>query len=424
MFDESKIFTRRTFLKSSLALSALLAGCSGETMKKAAKNLTSDALPDCDYLRQIVTGDIARSRTIMWQSNAEQKVATVVITQKGKTDERVFKATSEHYTDDAQNVYLHTAKIDGLNPASEYEFYLKNGGEKSKNYPLTTPGEKFKLIVFPDTQSSDYSTWKSNAEKAAQRESDAVLFANIGDLVDNGEEKAQWNAWLGAVEPLAEKIPFAPVMGNHECYDKNWDCRIPEAYLRQFAVPKASEEFDRWFYSFDVGCAHFVVLNTQWNETDEFKPGLLAAELNWLYDDIAKAKAKWKIALFHKDVLRYAIKDRPNRTPGVSQHGQELCPSLEELGFDLVLTAHLHTYRNRGRLKEFERNETGPAYILTGVAGNAFYNDFWIDHELDLVKAPQPETGNYLTLTVDEKKLLVESFLFSGQKFDELALTK
>ena len=42
------------------------------------------------------------------------------------------------------------------------------------------------------------------------------FFVNMGDLVDNGEDSSQWNAWFGVVEPMAEKIPVAPLMGNHE----------------------------------------------------------------------------------------------------------------------------------------------------------------------------------------------------------------
>ena len=51
---------------------------------------------------------------------------------------------------------------------------------------------------------------------------EANFFINIGDLVDNGEDASQWNAWFDAVEPMAENVPFVGVIGNHEYYDKNW----------------------------------------------------------------------------------------------------------------------------------------------------------------------------------------------------------
>ena len=71
-------------------------------------------------------------------------------------------------------------------------------------------------------------------------------------------------------------IPFAPVMGNHETYDKKWEVRLPLAYLAQFAPPEnGSRDFLRYYYSFDFGDVHFIVLNTQWNETNDLRPGLL-----------------------------------------------------------------------------------------------------------------------------------------------------
>ena len=64
------------------------------------------------------------------------------------------------------------------------------------------------------------------------------------------------------------------------------------------------------------------------------------------------------------------------------------------------------------------------AKILTGLAGDVRYPGLWIDHALDTVTAPQPEVDNYLTLEVDEKNLLIKSFLPDGKKLDEIKLSK
>ena len=97
-----------------------------------------------------------------------------------------------------------------------------------------------------NSQSSDYSVWRDVAQGARQRNRDAAFFVNMGDLVDNGEDHTQWDAWLSAVVPMIERIPFALVMGNHETYDRNWQVRLPEAYLQEFAVPdNGSEAFRR-----------------------------------------------------------------------------------------------------------------------------------------------------------------------------------
>lgn len=99
-------------------------------------------------------------------------------------------------------------------------------------------------------------------------------------------------------------------------------------------------------------------------------------------------------------------------------------PLFDAAGIDLVLSAHLHTYRNRGHIKGFERSAEGPLYILTGVAGNVRYPGLWVDHALDTYVAPQPETDNYLTLTADSATLSVRCFLPDGAQIDEATLRK
>ncbi|MBQ1620857.1 MAG: metallophosphoesterase, partial [Selenomonas sp.] len=66
----------------------------------------------------------------------------------------------------------------------------------------------------------------------------------------------------------------------------------------------------------------------------------------------------------------------------------------------------------------------GPLYILTGVAGDVRYPGLWVDHALDEVVAPQPETDNYLTLDADEDMLIVRCFLPDGTQIDEAAVKK
>ena len=126
----------------------------------------------------------------------------------------------------------------------------------------------------------------------------------------------------------------------------------------------------------------------------------------------------------HKDVLQYRINGRPERQEGFSDVGKIFMPEFESLGVDAVFTAHLHTYRNRGRLKNFRNDDTGTLYILTGLSGNVRYGGLWINHALDKFVAPQPEIDNYLTLAVDAKTLTVKCFLPNGELIDETTLRK
>jgi len=429
----SKNLSRRTFLK--LAGSALVAvGAGGawykqQELARIAARVTGEArgLINASFLRQIVAADNKSARTIMWQSAAAQKDATVELRAVGTDAVKTFTATSEPFSDDGVSAFLQTAKLDGLTVGRSYEYRLRDGGRAGAWQTLRADdGKTVSALIFPDSQSNDYSGWQELARSAYERNQDADFFINMGDLVDNGEDHNQWDAWFDAIAPLAASIPVAPVMGNHETYDQNWKVRLPKAYLAHFAVPEVgSFPFRRYYYSFDYGPAHFIVLNTQQDETEAFHPGLLEEQQAWFSEDVKASTAAWNIVLMHKDPLQYGFQNRPERRPeGISDDGRAWMPLFDAHKIDVVLSAHLHTYRNRGHIKNFERDASGPLYILTGVAGNVRYPNLWKDHHLDEVVAPQPEVDNYMTLRGDAHKIEIASYQPDGSVIDVAKLTK
>ena len=428
-----KKFTRRDFLKAALTSGIVLgsgnlfAGCNElsrsaeNSLHSLEKKFTSDL--NAKFLRQIITSDSATSRCLMWQTDSKMTAPTVEVKIKNSDAVENFSVTESFFTDDGEENFQYTAEIKNLSPNTEYEYRILDGEHCTEFSALKTSSDKkFKAIIFPDSQSADYNVWGDVAQSAFEKNPDAEFFVNVGDIVDNGEDSSQWHAWMNKVEAQLKILPFVPVMGNHETYNRNWKVREPVAYLNYFAVPENGvENFSRRFYSFDFGAAHFVVLDSQWEELGK---EIIEVQKNWLREDLAKTSKTWKIAFIHKDVLQYRINGRPERQEGFSDVGEIFMPEFENLNFDAVFTAHLHTYRNRGRLKNFQPDENGVLYILTGLSGDVRYSNLWINHALDKVIAPQPETDNFLTLEVDDKNFVVKCFLPNGTLIDEFELKK
>ena len=422
-----KTINRRNFIKlvigSGVAIGSggIFSGCNEISDKKSLKNNL-----DVEFLRQIITSDSKNSRCVMWQVDSEMTAPLVEVRLKNSVESVKVSAVDSSFTDDGEKVLQYTAQIENLSPESDYEYRIIDGESCTDFFELKTPSEKkFKAIIFPDSQSADYDVWGKTARLAFEKNPDAEFFVNMGDIVDNGEDKNQWREWMEKVAEQMKKIPFVPIMGNHETYSRDWQVRFPVAYINYFAVPENGvKNFSRRFYSFDFGAAHFVVLDSQWDELEKFQPNLIETQKNWLREDLAKTSQAWKIALIHKDVLQYRINGRPERLEGFSDVGENFMPLFEKLNFDAVFTAHLHTYRNRGKLKNFVADESGPLYILTGLAGDVRYPGLWIDHALDKVTAPHPEVDNFLTLEVDEKNFIVRCFLSDGSRLDEVILQK
>lgn len=363
----------------------------------------------------------------MWQSALAEDDAIVEYRLPQADIIQSFSAKSDVFRDDGKTTYIHTATITGLTPGTTYEYRVGYGQKRSSWQTLTTPsGKDFKALIFPDSQSNDYSVWKDTAMPAWDRNKDANFFINMGDLVDNGEDQYQWNAWFDVVSPMTAVIPVAPVMGNHETYTLDWKVRMPEAYTHLFSLPNNGlSQYQNQFYSFDYGDVHFVVLNTQTKELADFEPQLLADQQAWFRADMAKTKKKWKVVLMHKDPLQYAFQNRPQpREEGFSEEGKAWMPLFDEYGVDVVLSAHLHTYRDRGHIQDFQRSASGPLYIITGVAGNVRYPNLWRQHSLDEYAAPQPETDNYLVMTATEHTLTFTGYLPSGEELHRTSVTK
>ena len=421
-------FSRLEFLK--LTAKSLLAFSLGSYFpglrSASAREAGLDTSLDASYVRQLITKDASASRTIMWQSADPQDGAQVVCRRKG--DSRLFavRAAAAPFQDDGVGCYIHTARLSPLQPGIDYEYRMICSEQGTPWYALHTPDAgAFQALIFPDSQCSDgYVTWRNIAQNAAARNPKASFFINMGDLVDNGEDHNQWQDWFNALAGIIDRLPFAPVMGNHAAYNLNWKCRLPVAWLHYFSVPdNGSEKFRRYYYSFDYGPVHFTVLNNLWEELDPLQPGLLAEEIPWLRADIAASKAKWNIVLMHKDVINYDCPNASDPVRGdIDPVGQKLMPVFDELGIDVVLTAHQHTYRRLGHIFGFHPAAQGPLYIDTGNAGNVRYN-VPVNKRFDQKILPQPEVDNYMTLEASAAQLTFRCFQPDGSLADQYTLS-
>ena len=330
------------------------------------------------YIRQIVAQDNSTSRTIMWQSDNSEADAVIEYRLEGTEKTQTIGATDKAFTDDGSTTYIHEATLTGLTPNTKYEYRVGYGTDRRSDwYCLETAGASvYDVLIYPDSQSGDYSQWEEIVKNSALRNPRTALYISMGDLVDNGEHAYQWRTWLNSIKPLSANVPLATTLGNHE---DNHDTHHPDLY--------------------DV-------------------------QVQWLRQDLMANTKKWTVVLMHRDPFQYAF-DRPgaNRAVGFDDEGVLFMPIFDEFNVDLVLSAHLHSYRNRGHVRNFDRDSSGPLYILTGIAGDA-RRPKWKEHPLDVYVAPDRDKNNYMTMTVTPNKLIVKAFLPDGTQLDESVIEK
>ena len=417
---------KASFLLIILCLVAALGGCAQNAEREDAG---SDAAVAITHIRQLVAEDNKTARTIMWEGKVKQPY-TLEYRKQGSSDSQSVQPADSSFTD-KDSVIQYTARLDSLAPGSTYEYRINTAKNKGQWHRLhTEDGAGFTALIFPDSQSADYSGWQQLARDAYQRHPESAFYVNMGDLVDNGQDASQWRAWFNSVSVFSDALPLAPVIGNHEAYSLEWKECLPASYTHLFNVPQNGlAKYPNQFYSFDYGPVHFVVLDTNFPEMKNFQPALLADELPWLEKDLAASRAKWKVVLMHRDIFLYGFGPESGREQTQTHFldfSYQLLPVFEKYKVDAVLTAHLHTYRRRVPLQNFAPAPQGAGitYILTGVAGDVRYPKLWGDFAWDAATAPNPETANYMTLRANEQSLEFKAFLPDGRQFDEVKLTK
>ena len=380
-----------------------------------------------ENLRRIITKNPATSCTIMWQTDKLRQDSRVEYKKRGDTGAAWAPVSYEYLPFPEKQFFIYTCHIENMKADTVYDYRIVCGDAAGDWQSLRTAGDgPMQAIVVCDSQcGTDYSDWKTTIHAAAGRYPKADFITDIGDITDNGQTCWQWDGWYSGISDLLPRYLFVPVMGNHECYDPDWKDCLPEGYLQQFSLPvNDSRRFLGYYYSFDYGPAHFLVLNTQFLELDALRPGLLEEQLSWMKEDVSGGNRPWNIVLMHKDILSYnEYNPYTGDAGGLNDIAHDFMGAFDELGIDLVLTGHMHTYRNRGHIYDFRPSDHGPVYVLCGLSGNARY-DVPLDTEFDRVSAPQPETDNYVILDVSARELRLRCHLPDGTLLDDMTLTK
>ncbi len=387
-----------------------------------AKSAYTGVDSDAGRIMQVITADMKHERTISWKTAAMGSPGSLEVRAKQAKDSTVVKAeVAELPVYNGGKPYtLYTAHAKNLLPGTEYEYRVTTGKRQSPWQEFRTEPETtaFKTLIFGDSQSVDYKEWANTAQSAWKRVPDAAFFVNMGDLVDNGQDDYQWNAWFDGAAKLSMAIPIAPVMGNHEAYNLDWKMALPTYYLTLFAIPgNGPSGLERYAYSYDYGDVHFIVLNTQSEELRSWYPDLLKQQQKWLQKDLAQTQKKWKVVLMHRGIWKH-----PFNGP-LDENGSTFAPLFDTYHVDLVFTGHVHSYARTAALKNGRRDPAGTVYITTGRSGEKTW-DKSPQKPMDEVYYNPLDMPNYLVLEASQAALKVAAFKQNDELIDQTEIKK
>jgi uncharacterized protein YjdB len=344
-----------------------------------------------------------------------------------------FSGTSEvvnvKVTNSAKGTYIsHKVLAEGLTPGTTYDYRVGSAGIWSEIGQFTTEAENtkdFTFLYMTDSQGSntgDYEVWADTLNQGLNKFPDSEFLMMPGDLVDAGALEQQWFDYFGQPQDLLMRLPLMATIGNHEGpYNNNFSYHFNLPDISETGnIPKGT------VYSFDYGPAHIMVLNTGDIPWDKAQEESFEKQIEWLRREVAQTDKKWKIVAFHKAI--YSVGGH-SLDSDILALREKLYPVLDELGIDLVLQGHDHTYMRSYQMlgdkpvtnldTDSEGNVINPdgtLYLINNAAGRKFY-DIKPDNQLNKYYASvyqQPYKAIYSGIRITENELAIESFI-SGE---------
>ncbi len=383
--------------------------------------------PQPDHITLTWQQNPQTTQTIAWRTDSSVTGGQVRLSPasvRQTAQYQLIQAVTKSLLTNTGEMNLHSVNLTGLKPGSSYLYQVGDGTNWSeiqqfRTAPLLT--EPLKFLIMGDSQSIDYGVWRATLQQASQNNPDAAFFVSMGDLVDVGQDYAEWEAWFAATAGVMEILPILPITGNHESYTPERRFSRPEYFTAQFSLPQnGPPELAGQVYSLDYGDVHLVMLDSQAGEQARFLPDMLEQQRLWLEADLAATTKRWKLVFMHRPIYG-------NKQEGIQGNLRQVFePVFDRHQVDVVFTAHDHVYARSGPFYGGEpavEPQAGTLHVATGRTGTKTYSTVtakpWNSRFINPASQPM-----FLSVAVDGGTLRVGAFGQNGELLDSWTLTK
>lgn len=311
---------------------------------------------------------------------------------------------------------VYTATLNGLKPGAVFHYRVATGGKavfEAAGHGPKRPEQAQHLVLYGDGASGSPDQ-KAIAIQMARQNPDAVIV--LGDIVYSRGRASEYldhyfsiynadSADPSRGAPLLRSVPSVAALGNHDVMPLNaqgdrpsdglayycyWDLPLNGPALKVAGphTPYIQPMFWSSFltaagprfpsmgnYSFDLGNAHFTILDSN-PYVDWEAPALKA----WLESDLRRAsKADWRIVAFHHPGFNSSVAHFEDAWMRL------LSPIFEKHRVQMVFSGHVHSYQRSLPLSF--KPEAGAAAKIAVSRHGEVKGVFNIDRSFDGVKA-------------------------------------
>ena len=350
-----------------------------------------------------------------------------------------FPASAIVYTGTASAVsgsVSHKVTATGLAEGETYSYCYGNAGtdvwSETATFNTQTTDNGYTAIFVGDPQigagssvTQDGVVFNNNINAALNAYPNAGMIITAGDNTDNYNGDEREYASLLKADKLSE-YPLAPSMGNHDCN--------PALFGYHFNRPNESATLGRtggggnYYYSY--GNTLYIKLNSNNQNVAEHVTFISEAKA-------AHPTAKWNVVVMHHDVYGAGNHALGNSGFSAKPLQQNLVPKFEELGIDIVLAGHDHTYARSHIMKNQTPQKTqnidsdgailSPDGILYVTASSSSESKFYgfAGNPDYLAKRDETKKAQFTVLEVSDTDYSIKTYVSDGMRLiDEVTVRK
>ena len=293
-----------------------------------------------------------------------------------------------------RSIHVQRANMTGLKPGKTYEYKVCSGSSWTPAFTFRTLSSDRDAViaVFGDMGVDNAISLPSLESQVKRGTIDAVF--HMGDIAYDLMEREgkQGDDFLNKVQPIASRVPYQVLPGNHEAFDDF------AHYDNIFSmIDSSSGQQNNFFYSTNVRGMHIVCITTEFYFMYQYMNNRLPEQFAWLRKDLAQADCPedrllrpWIIVMSHRpmycsfnhfamreemDHLRLGFDASNRRPPYNFRFGLE--ELFKEFHVDVYLSGHLHVYERTlpvhmyaaSQKEDPHLNPEHTIHIVTGVAG-------------------------------------------------------
>jgi len=322
---------------------------------------------------------LPKQNSILIKYRTKKSCPTLVKYWKQADPERIFR-----YQDMVSSQY-HQILLTGLDSNTFYEYHIEsqfknqfeNISNSSLEYQFKTLSSSSEALIwligdpgisgfkdfrkkFKNNQRNVLVNFLAYQKVKNLRDPDAIL--SLGDnTYFYGFDDEYQKGFFDQYDFLLSKIPLYTVFGNHDAgIDKNYLTYNSRSY--PYSHGTYFDTFDspnkQAYYSFNLGSAHFVVLDSfdsLWEELKSdrsnyekvWNPSSASSNLmlDWLKHDLAINKSRWTIVAFHHPPYGTDEEGSHQNNLFRAWMNSNVVPIIEKYQVDLVLCGHIHNYQ-------------------------------------------------------------------------------